>query len=188
LTIRPITLQTSSRRSWVMASRWPSVPNTATPAGAAACGRGRGSGAPGAEALKRSGTAQTPERPTLSAPTEAAATPAAPRESEPWSLLRRARPACSGAPKAGPGAARRSRSCGPVSVGRDRPETPLFAEREPDAEREPFAEREPVAEREPDAPACRRWLRSGWPPEEAVERLGKRKGSTGLELSGDHRL
>jgi|LakMenE27Jul10ns_1017307.scaffolds.fasta_scaffold00108_5 hypothetical protein len=51
-----------------------------------------------------------------------------------------------------------------------------------------FAEREPVAEREPDAPACRRWLRSGWPPEEAVERLGKRKGSTGLELSGDHRL
>jgi hypothetical protein len=69
-----------------------------------------------------------------------------------------------------------------VSVGRDRPETPLFAEREP------VTEREPVAEREPDAPACRRWLRSGWPPEEAVERLGKRKGSTGLELSGDHRL
>ena len=63
-----------------------------------------------------------------------------------------------------------------MSVGRDRPETPLFAKREP------------VAEREPDAPACRRWLRSGWPPEEAVERLGKRKGSTGLELSGDHRL
>jgi hypothetical protein len=75
-----------------------------------------------------------------------------------------------------------------VSVGRDRPETPLFAEREPVTELEPFAEREPVAEREPDAPACRRWLRSGWPPEEAVERLGKRKGSTGLELSGDHRL
>ncbi len=64
----------------------------------------------------------------------------------------------------------------------------MFAERESVAEREPDAERESVAEREPDAPACRRWLRSGWPPEEAVERLGKRKGSTGLELSGDHRL
>ena len=75
-----------------------------------------------------------------------------------------------------------------MSVGRDRPETPLFAERESVAKRESVADREPVPEREPDAPACPRWLRSGWPPEEAVERLGKRKGSTGLELSGDHRL
>jgi hypothetical protein len=48
-----------------------------------------------------------------------------------------------------------------------------------------------LVDREFNSPACRRWDRllvSAPLPEEGVERLGWRKGSTGTERSGDHRF